>query len=197
MENLILEKLWVIYKNTKIMLTDRNYKLVDEKKKYSEYYKKFYNVFITINFIKPNGEKGVVYISKFIRSFKKEIFNKAVKSFDKDIVHIIMIVDYVTRIDLSKYILKNKHVEIIHIKKFYFALTRHKFSMPHKLLTEKEKKELFENASFNFEQLMKIYISDPFTIHYGAKIGDIFEINRRNKYGNLSTFEYRKVVAVQ
>jgi len=193
MNNIILNFLWPVYNNVIGMLKDRKHivegEKIDKKSKFKELFR---NKKIWIKSIMPDGNSiCMTYISKHTRSFTAEIYKNALKSINtKKIDYIIMVVDSTNKTKKSDLKI---HIEFIHRKRFYLRLTKHVLTNKHRIMSKKEEIEFFENATFTKEELPKIKIDDPFSIHYGAKINDIFEIERQSKHAIILDKYYRVV----
>jgi DNA-directed RNA polymerase subunit H (RpoH/RPB5) len=194
MEDILLEKLWPIYKNVIGMLLDRGYKITKKIQNKKEFKKIFLNQMIWIESYINDTDKCMVYISKFIKTFTMSITEKAL-SYIKDISNIkkvIMIIDTKSRVKKRK----GYPYEIEFIKQdyFIFRITEHVLVNKHRLLSDEEKNNFYKNSTFKEKNMPRITINDPISIHFGAKEGDVFEIERKSKFGILSELYYRKVI---
>ncbi|MGL4670164.1 MAG: DNA-directed RNA polymerase subunit H [Methanobacteriaceae archaeon] len=63
----------------------------------------------------------------------------------------------------------------------------------HSIMSEEDIKKTFKDLDFEKEQLPKIKVEDPVSIHIGAKVGDVLEIIRES--ATAGTFiTYRIVI---
>jgi len=65
-------------------------------------------------------------------------------------------------------------------EKQQLEILRHKLVPSHVILSENEKKELFDNLKITPDQLPKILNTDPTSISIGAKPGQIVKIIRKS-----------------
>jgi DNA-directed RNA polymerase subunit H len=65
-------------------------------------------------------------------------------------------------------------------EKQQLEILRHKLVPSHIILSENEKKELFENLKITPDQLPKILNTDPTSISIGAKPGQIVKVIRKS-----------------
>jgi len=78
-------------------------------------------------------------------------------------------------------------------KKPKMDITKHKLVPTHEIISEKEKKELFEKYDITPDQLPKILASDPVCFIIGAKPGHIVRITRKSHTAE-EAMAYRFVV---
>jgi len=78
-------------------------------------------------------------------------------------------------------------------KKPKMDITKHKLVPKHEIISEKEKKELFEKYDITPDQLPKILASDPVCFIIGAKPGQIVKITRLSHTAD-EAMAYRFVV---
>jgi len=74
-----------------------------------------------------------------------------------------------------------------------FDIFTHVLVPEHRILTEKEKKELLKRYGIRISQLPQIKASDPAVVALGAKPGDVIEIKRKSPTAGYHYY-YRLVV---
>ena len=74
-----------------------------------------------------------------------------------------------------------------------FDLCSHRSVPPHRLLSGREVKQLLAKYNLTMSQLASIHLDDPVVKHYGARVGDVFEIMRRRP-NTMGAIAYRKVL---
>ncbi len=74
-----------------------------------------------------------------------------------------------------------------------FNIMSHDLVPTHEIISEEEKKELFENLKISLDQLPKLLDSDPVCVSIGAKPGQIIRIKRKS-YTAKEAVIYRLVV---
>ena len=79
------------------------------------------------------------------------------------------------------------------IEKQEFDIMSHKLVPLHIIISEEEKKELFENLRITLDQLPKLLDTDPVCVSIGAKPGQIIKIKRKS-YTAKEAEIYRLVV---
>jgi len=78
-------------------------------------------------------------------------------------------------------------------KKPKLDITKHKLVPKHKIISEKEQKEIFEKYNITPDQLPKILASDPACFIIGAEPGQIVKIIRKSHTADKAVV-YRYVV---
>jgi len=74
-----------------------------------------------------------------------------------------------------------------------FDVMKHSLVPKHTILSEKDKKELFEKYHITIKELPKIMITDPAIQHLKPKLGNIVKIERKSSTAGESTY-YRGIV---
>ncbi len=74
-----------------------------------------------------------------------------------------------------------------------FDVTKHALVPKHSVISEKEKKELFEKHGLVLENLPRILKTDPAITDLGAKEDEVIKIVRYSPTSGTTTF-YRRVV---
>ncbi|HDD70911.1 MAG TPA: DNA-directed RNA polymerase subunit H [Candidatus Woesearchaeota archaeon] len=74
-----------------------------------------------------------------------------------------------------------------------FDVRKHVLVPKHSLISEKEKKSLFEKQGFALENLPCILKSDPAIAELDVKEGDVIKIVRQSPTAGTTTF-YRRVI---
>ncbi len=72
-------------------------------------------------------------------------------------------------------------------------IIQHDLVPNHEILSDKEKKDVFEKFEINENQLPRISVSDPVIELIGAKPGDVIKITRKSKTAGKAVY-YRLVV---
>ena len=75
-----------------------------------------------------------------------------------------------------------------------FECSKHVLVPKHSKVSEKERKELFEKYSMDFENLPRVHSSDPAVVALDVKEDDIVKIVRISPTAGNITF-YRRVVS--
>ncbi|OYT32823.1 DNA-directed RNA polymerase subunit H [Candidatus Woesearchaeota archaeon] len=74
-----------------------------------------------------------------------------------------------------------------------FEVSKHHLVPKHTKVSEKEKKELFENFNIEIQNLPIIFKTDPAIQHLDVKEGDIIKIHRKSPTAGETNF-YRRVI---
>lgn len=74
-----------------------------------------------------------------------------------------------------------------------FDIFKHKLVPKHRIISEKEKKELFEKYHVTERHLPRISVTDPAILVIGAKVRDVVEIIRKSPVAGETKY-YRVVV---
>jgi len=72
-------------------------------------------------------------------------------------------------------------------------VNKHILVPSHKIISEKEKEQLFKKYNVTIKELPKILIEDPAIIHLKPKMGDIVKIERESPTAGKISF-YRGVI---
>lgn len=77
---------------------------------------------------------------------------------------------------------KDRLIQFFHIKQLKFDITTHRIAMPHRILKEDERTELFKNTNITDpeNQLPSIDSQDPMVKWIGGRPGDILEVTRHS-----------------
>ncbi|KAM0688305.1 hypothetical protein COBT_000444 [Conglomerata obtusa] len=89
--------------------------------------------------------------------------------------------------------ISNFNIEVFKEKELLFNVTKHELVPKHRVLNEIEKKEVLEGRRIKEYQLPKILKTDPVARYFGAKRGDVFEIQRKSETAGISLY-FRLVV---
>ena len=79
------------------------------------------------------------------------------------------------------------------IEKQQFDIMNHKLVPLHEIITDEERKELFEKYNITQDQLPKILNTDPVSIFIGAQPGQVVKITRESHTAKKAV-SYRLVV---
>lgn len=74
-----------------------------------------------------------------------------------------------------------------------FDITKHILVPKHTLVSEKEKKQLFEKYNISIKELPKILADDPAVKHLKPKQGDIIKVVRKSPTSGETVY-YRGVI---
>ncbi|MBS3121703.1 DNA-directed RNA polymerase subunit H [Candidatus Woesearchaeota archaeon] len=74
-----------------------------------------------------------------------------------------------------------------------FDITKHSLVPKHTLVSEKEKKQLFEKYNISIKELPKILADDPAVKHLKPKQGDIIKVVRKSPTSGETVY-YRGVI---
>jgi DNA-directed RNA polymerase subunit H len=90
---------------------------------------------------------------------------------------------------------KDRLIQFFHIKELKFDITTHRLAVPHRILKDDEKLEVFKkiNVTNPEEQLPRIDSQDPMVKAIGARPGDTIEIDRHSDVAGESKY-YRYCV---
>lgn len=75
-----------------------------------------------------------------------------------------------------------------------FDIATHELVSKHTLLSEKEKKILFEKYHISIPELPKIHATDPAIQHLKAKPGDVIKVVRKSQTAGQAEY-YRGVIS--
>jgi DNA-directed RNA polymerase subunit H (RpoH/RPB5) len=93
-----------------------------------------------------------------------------------------------------KHMTKDRSIQFFHIKQLKFDITTHRIAMPHRILKDDERTELFKNTNITDpEQLPSIDSQDAMVKWIGARPGDVIEVERHSDVAGLSKY-YRYCV---
>lgn len=194
--NLDVRKLWLIRKTITEMLEDRGYDTKEIKTTESEFISKFKNN-LDLSLMKIIIEKDNISLMVLI-SDEIKISLKGIKLiFDEmqrmNIKKLILIADGIGHsaqklIDESEY-----EIDFFKTKELMFNVTQHVLVPKHRILTLEEKNEFLKNRKLKENELPQIMKNDPVAKYYGARKGDVFEIQRISETAGISLY-YRIVV---
>lgn len=151
----------------------------------------YYN--ITLDSPDKNGNKiyKLIYVNDEIDKIVKNtnVFNFITKYPNE---YKIILTDNITKKTMLQSI-QYKNVEVFKKRMFLLNLVDHILVPIHQLLSEQEKIQIRDEYNVEFTKYPKIYITDPISKYYNAKIGDVFRIIRPSNTAGTSVF-YRVVV---
>jgi len=73
------------------------------------------------------------------------------------------------------------------------SLFKHRLVPKHRIMSEKEKKELLNRYSIKLKHLPRLRVRDPAAMELGARVGDVVEITRESSTAGKTKY-YRVVV---
>lgn len=80
-----------------------------------------------------------------------------------------------------KNLTKDREIQFFHIRELRFDITTHRMVMPHRILKDDERTQVFkDNNITNPEQLPSIDSHDPMVKWIGGRPGDVIEIDRHS-----------------
>ena len=74
-----------------------------------------------------------------------------------------------------------------------FSIFKHVLVPKHRVMSEKEKRELLKKYSITLNQLPRIRVRDPAAMTIGARVGDVIEITRKSPTAGETKY-YRVVI---
>jgi len=91
---------------------------------------------------------------------------------------------------IRSFVAQKQRVYIFHIHQLQFDITTHRMAVPHRILTEDQRRELFAKYKITNprEQLPWIDSQDAMVKWYGAMPGDVLEITRHSDTGGASLY---------
>tara|TARA_Y100000741_G_scaffold255699_1_gene197083 strand:- start:590 stop:1159 length:570 start_codon:yes stop_codon:yes gene_type:complete len=165
---------------TKEMIIDRKYNIIKENT-------------TDISYIIAKNEQNEKIIAYFIQEEKKknttkktifDLIKKLSKEHDLDenTNYIFIISTYDEKSsdisDKLKNETENDKIQIFHIKRLQFNITKHILSPKYIKLNQSQIENL--KKDYDFKNLAKIPITDPICKYYNMKINDIFKIIRKS-----------------
>ena len=191
MSEIFLKKLFNIYTNVLIMLHDRGYSVSERITDPDDFIKEYERKLI---FVHDDTKSIVVYISKENpptlkkRTFIKKNYESVMKNtvFHKSLRTMIIVTNVKVISRMLSYIIEDPTVfgkydmSYIYSGIFEMPIPQHDYTTPHILLSQEEKESLYSNSTYHPGSLDKIHETDPMSIWYGARQGDVFKIIRRN-----------------
>lgn len=174
------------------MLNDRGYEYKDNID-FNDF-----NVLLESNNINILLENEIyIYFYNEYKNFGKNEFKNIVSNIQKNYgesINIIIVLKDPENSPVKSEILKPqyKNVEIFLQKRLTFNIMRHELVPPHKLLNEKEIKEIEEKYNTTRNMFPKMLENDPVAKYYAAKSGSMFKITRKS-HSSGTTVGYRIV----
>ena len=91
---------------------------------------------------------------------------------------------------IRSFVAQKKVVYLFHIHQLQFDIATHRMAVPHRILTEDQRRELFAKYKISNprEQLPWIDSQDAMAKWYGAMPGDVLEITRHSDTGGASPY---------
>jgi len=75
----------------------------------------------------------------------------------------------------------NANFELFHTNKFFLNVTKHSIVPQHIMMTEKERKNIFEIKNMGLSTCPKILSDDPVNMYYNGQPGTVYKIIRESK----------------
>jgi DNA-directed RNA polymerase subunit H len=92
-----------------------------------------------------------------------------------------------------KQFLEYKDTEVFWEKNLKINIIESEIVPKHELLTEKQQEDFYKTTNIKKKDMSKIYVTDPISRYYNAKVGNIFKITRMSITSGYS-IHYRLVV---
>ncbi len=197
-------QLYRIYKNTLNMLYNRGYEKI-EPIPYETFEKMSKEKLTIIANLRPDYTLGrwpkiIVFFHEGTEKLGvKLVRNYYEKMLSQDINKAILIVkENVTsfaKSEINSFVSQENPVfiEIFLENSLVFDITTHELVPKHELISETEKKALFEKYKIKEMQLAKILRTDPIVLYYDFQEKDIIKITRPSETGGIY-YNYRIVV---
>lgn len=192
-----------MFKNMMQMIRDRSYHIDQQEQdkisrlKTEEEYDKYMNdcnfVLVHATHQQTNNPLIVLYHGlKNVKGNKNIIQNiqTKIEQYDSHIF-IIMILNYEIQMTRMQKIRGN--VQIFHISFFYRNIMQHELMAQYRLVPKSEYEPLFKKNGLTRQQLPIMFVTDPVSIYYHFKIGDIVEIKDQIE-GLQPIIEYRCIM---
>jgi DNA-directed RNA polymerase subunit H len=145
------------------------------------------------------GNQLVVFSRKSKGMVERDV-NKFVDFADgNDYSHGIIVVALVPPsenvLKIIKQMTKTRLIQFFHMRQLLFDITTHRAAMPHRILKEDEKTEVFKTYNINTpdQQLPWIDSQDPMVKWIGGRPGDVIEVNRHSDVAGAQLY-YRYCV---
>jgi len=177
-----IDEFYKIYTNALDLLEDRGYKYTGSKLDFKMFSRLWERIDDNIILGDDTGT-FVIYVSRDTSRFVKNDFKtyfSAVTSKYKKVKKIIFGIGGNITKKVLKYHEAGYTIEFIKSSNLLLNPARHEYVPPHRLITPVEAEELLKSYVITGDNLPKILQTDPISIWYGAKPGDIFEIRRTN-----------------
>ena len=195
------KKLYKIRKTCLEMLEDRKYVIANIIKNisYDDFKKMFNNKNIDLKIVAndleniPEMERKNIYIyfqiddSSFGKNDLKKIINDIYTKYKTEDVLIILVLKDNPNTAVKKE-LKNskyKNIEVFERKNLEFNVSKHILIPQHIKLTKEQSQNVLETYNCTYEQLPKIFSTDPQIKYHGMKVGDICKIIRNTKENGI------------
>lgn len=163
------------------MLIDRGYKDHTKLDEFIIAHKG--NETLKVYFI-TSAKVGIKQINDIIKDIEENEINKAI------VVHSGSLSSFG-----KQAIQDTNNIEIFNAENLYFNITHHHLVPKHEIVSNETKKELLKIYRIQEQNLPQIKVTDPVSMYYGAKQGQLFKITRSNEYDG-SSITYRLCVNV-
>ena len=182
MSHQLLKKLFVVYKNVHNLLRDRKYTIEQKFKNIEDFSKKFERSPI---FLMDSNRSILIHISKETTQLKKKGYAHIMKSIKipKSISEFMIVALTPIKPKMLAYVTddtNNKKYSIYYIYylQLMLNLPKHILIPKHTLLSIIETNNLYKNSSYKKGDLPNIFETDPISMWYGARKGQVFKIER-------------------
>ncbi|KAG0434801.1 DNA-directed RNA polymerases I, II, and III subunit RPABC1 [Dictyocoela muelleri] len=214
-----VKKLWLMRQTIIEMLIDRGYNVKDYYLGETEFYNKYSNLgdYSSLKMV-VEKKKAVQNDNSDInnnnddKNIKNDNDALVVQISDEpkiSLKSIKLIIDDLERQNIKKLILIseegasysaqkvidecNLEIDFFKIKELMFNVTKHILVPKHRIMSENEKIEYLNKRKISENELPKILKSDPVAKYFGARKGDVFEIERNSSTAGISYY-YRIVI---
>ncbi|KAF7683440.1 DNA-directed RNA polymerases II and IV subunit 5A [Astathelohania contejeani] len=191
-------RLWLCRKTLTEMLTDRGYQVAQLPTK-EEFVARYPSLLTrsTLNFAASKEQRTImVHFCDELKLGIKQI-KSILETYERQGVFNIILVCREAPSSASQKVLNelstNFTVEIFKEDELLFNITTHELVPKHTILGNEEKENMMRSMRVKEYQLPKILKSDPVARYFGAKVGDVFKIERRSNSGVKSLY-YRIVI---
>lgn len=177
-------------KNVKNLLKERGFKKIEQEEAEKA------SMILTAEFDPPSGgkkESVMVYVWDPEESVGVAAAREIVKTLKNRKIDNRFVVGGSKFTRMAKEHFEENDVEYISTELVMLNILEHKLVPKHRILSEKETKDVLDKLKVDKTQLPSIYITDPVAKIIGAREGDIIEVIRKSKTAGTS-IAYRNVI---
>jgi DNA-directed RNA polymerase I, II, and III subunit RPABC1 len=203
-DNCMNDQLYRIYKNVFNMLYNRGYERI-EPMPFEKFEKLTKDKIQIIANLRPDYTLGrwpriIVFFHegseklgvKLVKNYKDKMLSLGI---DKAILIVKENVTSFAKSEINSFMTQDPpiYIEVFLESSLIFDITTHELVPKHELISDSEKKALFEKYKIKEMQLAKILKTDPIVLYYDFQEKDIIKITRSSETGGIYT-NYRIVV---
>lgn len=203
-----VKKLWLMRQTIVEMLIDRGYNVQDYYMTETEFHSKYNGIsdYSSLKMVverkkRVNGEENAIQNETLVVHISDEpkISLRGIKLILEDlerqnIKKLILVSEDGASYSAQKFIDEcSLEINFFRIKELMFNVTKHILVPKHRIMSEQEKREFLSSRKIRENELPKILKTDPVAKYFGAKKGDIFEIERFSETASVSYY-YRIVI---